>query len=150
MILTHLWHPRPALGTLVPNHRDDLLPFLKFFPLECLDECLLAVEHPGFSLKLEPLFARDLGDGACWREAAAQNLYVTGRLDGIVERTDDVLPCGYSRKKEEKKTWKNHLPWLQISQERNTVANGLEIINRQVDADRTRNSNQVEHGVCGA
>ena len=54
-------------------------------------DVLLVVEHARLALEREALLACDLGHAAAGREVALEDADVARRLDGLVERADDVL-----------------------------------------------------------
>ena len=90
--LEHLRHAGAAAGSFVADDDDGLVaPADDVALLERGDEVVLVLVHPGRADEAEALFACDLADAAVGREAAAEDLDVAGLLDGVAERTDDLL-----------------------------------------------------------
>ena len=93
--LQHLRHTRSTLGTLVADDDDGLLTLLELAALESRDEVVLGVEDTSLTLEAHTLLAGDLSDGAAGGERATEDSQVTGLLDGVAERAQDVLVLGH-------------------------------------------------------
>mmetsp|Transcript_43799 Transcript_43799/g.105271 ORF Transcript_43799/g.105271 Transcript_43799/m.105271 type:complete len:210 (+) Transcript_43799:236-865(+) len=86
----HLFHARPTLGTLVPDH-DDLAAQRLVVLDDLRHQILLGVEAHGGALEAGALLASDLTDGALGRKGALEDGDVPRGLDGVGEGADDVL-----------------------------------------------------------
>lgn len=87
-----LRHAGPSLGALVAHDDDEVAVLAADLPLaQRRVEVALAVVHAGFAREAQPFLAGDFGDGASRSKVAAQDADVAARLDGVVERADDLL-----------------------------------------------------------
>lgn len=180
--LQHLGHTGSTLGSLVADDDDSLLALLDLAALERLDEGVLVVVDASLTLEHETLLTGDLTDGAAGSQLSAQDLNVTGGLDGVAEGADDLLVLGepvgpgldvllhgltgdsdaaavdqallQEEPKQGRGTTNGHhvghdvlATGLQVGQEGSAVADLLEVVDGQLDANGVGNGDQVQNGV---
>ena len=87
--LEHLAHPRASRRALVADHDD--VAGLDALLLDDREAFLLGAEDPGRAGVLAALLSGHLDHAALRGEVAAQDHQPAGRLERVVERTDDLL-----------------------------------------------------------
>ena len=80
-----------SLGSEVPQHDDSLLSGLDALAGDGLADVILVVEYASLASELESLLAGNLGDTSSRCKVSAKDAKVTGGLNRVAERANDVL-----------------------------------------------------------